>query len=109
MKVYNSILADIKPLVGAANLHYAESFESDFSLLQREKKMANLTTMFKDALEVEANLMAPGKMKQRVEVDRIRVREENQPSNSSCIDAKFYIMMKTMERLMDRLALDNIP
>ena len=47
-------------------------------------------------------------MKQRVEVDRRKMREENQPSTSSSSnDAKFDIMMKTMERLMDRLALDN--
>ena len=65
--------------------------------------------MFKYALEVEANLFASGKMKQRVEVDKRKTREENQPSTSSSSDAKFDIMMKTMERLMDRLALYNKP
>ena len=54
--------------------------------------------------------MASGKMKNRVEVDRRR--KENQPSTyvpSSTSDVKFEMMMKTMERLMDMLALDNIP
>ena len=37
MRVYNSIPANIKPLVGASQLHYAYAFESDFSLLLREK------------------------------------------------------------------------
>ena len=77
--------------------------------LLRERKYVNLPAMFKYALEVEANLMASGKMKQRVEVDRRKTREENQPSTSSSTDAKFDIMMKNMERLMDRLALDNMP
>ena len=48
-------------------------------------------------------------MKQRMEVDRRKTREENQPSTSSSTDAKFDIMMNTMERLMDRLALNNRP
>ena len=58
--------------------------------------------MFKDSLEVEANLVASAKMKQRVEVKRIRTREEHKPSTSiaaaaSSNDAKFEMMMKTME------------
>ena len=72
MRVYNSIPADIKPLVGAAKLYCADSFESDFGLLLRERKYASFPSMFKDALEVEENLMASGKMKNRVEEDRIR-------------------------------------
>ena len=56
--------------------------------------------MFKDALEVGTNIMAYRKMKQRVEVDRTKVIEENQPSTSSSTDAKFDIIMKTMEILI---------
>ena len=70
MRVYNSIHVDIKPLVGVAKLHYVDAFDSDFSLLLRERKYASLLAMFKDALEVEENLMASEKMKNRVEVDR---------------------------------------
>ena len=54
--------------------------------------------------------MAYGKMKNRVEEDRRR--QENKPSTSTpsfASDLKFEMMMKTMERLMDRLDLDNIP
>ena len=114
MRVYNSIPANIKTLVGVSQLHYVDAFESDFSLLLKERKYASLPAMFKDALEVEANMVAYGKMKQRVEVDRRRTREENHPSTfvvlaSSSNDAKFEMMMKTMERLMDRFDLDNGP
>ena len=55
MRVYNSIPSDIKPLVGAAKLHYADAFDSDFSLLLRERKSDNIPAMFKYSLEVEAN------------------------------------------------------
>ena len=70
MRVYNSVLVDIKPLVGAAKLHYADAFDSDFSLVLRGRKYVSFPDMFKDALEVEKNLMASEKMKNRVEVDR---------------------------------------
>ena len=66
--------------------------------------------MFIDALEVEANMMACGKIKQRVYVDRRKVREEIIPSTSfasSSNDIKFEMMMKTMEKLMDRLTMDT--
>ena len=54
--------------------------------------------------------MASGKMKNRVEENRRR--QENQPSTSatsSASDVKFEKVMKEIERLMDRLAPDNIP
>ena len=43
MGVYNSIPADIKPLLGAAKLHYADAFGDDFALLLRERKSASLS------------------------------------------------------------------
>ena len=62
--------------------------------------------MFTDALEVEANMMASGKMKHR-DINR-RKKEEISPSaSSSTIDVKFEMMLKTMEKLMNRLTMDN--
>ena len=77
MRVYNSIPSNIKPLVGAANIDYDVSFESNFALLLRERKTTNLSTMLKYALEVEANFMATGILKQTVEVDMRKVKDEN--------------------------------
>ena len=107
MRVYNSILEDIKPSATAAKLHYAGAFDNDFAFSLRERKSVSLATMFTDALEVEANMMASGKMKQR-DIDRRKTREENMPStSSSATDIKFEMMLKTMEKLMDRLIVDN--
>ena len=78
MRVYNSIPANIKPLPGEAKLHYADTFENDFTLLLRERNSNTLLAMFTDALEVEANMMACGKIKPRVEIDRWKGREETQ-------------------------------
>ena len=80
MRVYNSIPTDINPSPGAAKLHYAEAFDNYFALLLRERKSATLPAMFTYALEVEANMMACGKIKQRVDVDRRKGREETMPS-----------------------------
>ena len=66
MRVYNSSSADIKPLVGAAKLHYVDSFDSDFALLLREKKLVSLPIMFKYALEVEDNNMASGTIQHKL-------------------------------------------
>ena len=56
MRVYNSILADIKPHVVSTILHYVDAFDGDFALLLRERKSTNLPAMFQDSLEVEANM-----------------------------------------------------
>ena len=82
--------------------------DNDFAFSLRERKSATLAAMFTDALEVEANMMASGKMKHR-DIDR-RKKEEKLPSTSSSTnDVKFEMMMKTMEKLMDRLTMDTRP
>ena len=65
--------------------------------------------MFKYAIEVEDNVMTSRKIRQKVEIDRRKVREENQASTSPSTDAKFDVMMRKMERLMNILDLDNRP
>ena len=108
----NSIHADIKPMVGAAKLHYADDFESDFALLLRERKSSSLPDMFKDALEVESNMMACGKMKHKIETNKRKIREEIVPSTSataSSSDIKFEMILKEMEKMMDKLTVDNRP
>ena len=75
-----------------------------FSL--RERKSASLAAMFTDALEVEANMMVSGKIKQR-DIDRRKTRKENMSStSSSATDIKFEMLLKTVEKLMDRLIVD---
>ena len=63
--------------------------------------------MMNDATEVEVNLMTSRKMKQKVESDRKRVKDEAQPSSIHSSDVKFYNMMKTMEKNMERLVVGH--
>ena len=61
--------------------------------------------MFQDALEVEANMMASVKIKQNVETDKRKAREENVPYAFAIVssnDVKFEMMLKTREKLMDK-------
>jgi hypothetical protein len=58
MKVYNLIPTEVKPPPKVAHLRYVDSFESDFSLLLRERRSATLDDMMIDSIEVEVNLMA---------------------------------------------------
>lgn len=109
MKVYNAIPDQVKPPLGAAQLHYVDAFSSDFALLLRERRYATLVDMMNDTIEVEANLMASGKINIKVEVEKKKVKEENQPSSSKSTDIKFDMMVKTMEKLVERLTLDNRP
>ena len=80
MKTYESIPADVKPPPGATKLHYADAFDSEFTLLLRERRSTSLQNMIEDAIEVEANLLASNKTKQRG--DSRRVKEEAQASTS---------------------------
>ena len=70
-----------------------------------------LSAMFNNALEVESNRKACGKIKMRAEVDRRKAREETQPttSSSSSSDVKFEMMLKTMENLIYWLTLEAKP
>ena len=53
-------------------------------------------------------LTKSGKIQKRVETDKRKIREDGpSPSTASSNDLKFEMMMKTMEKLMDRLTIEN--
>jgi hypothetical protein len=82
MKVCNSIPDQVKPPLGATQLHYVDAFSSDFALLLRETRYATSADMMNDVIEVELNLMAYRKIKNKVETEKKKVKEENHPSSS---------------------------
>jgi hypothetical protein len=75
----------------------------------RERRSNTLDDMMSDAIEVEVNLMASGKIKHNPDRDVKKVQGEAQPSTSQSSDEKFDLMMKTMERFMERMSLENKP
>ena len=80
MRTYESIPPDVKPPPRATKLYYADAFDSEFTLLLRERISISLTDMMDDAIEVEVNLLASNKTKKKNE--NTRVKEEAQASTS---------------------------
>jgi hypothetical protein len=101
MRVYNAIPTKVKLPSRASQLHYADSFDNDFSLLPRERVSTTLDDMMNDAIEVEVNMMASRKIKHNLDTDMKKVQGEAQPSTSQTSNEKFDLMVKTMERLVD--------
>jgi hypothetical protein len=66
-KLYNKIPAAVKPSEPSAKVTFAGAFEPDFALLLRERRGATLNRMQDDAVEIESNMMASGKLKAKVE------------------------------------------
>ena len=64
----------------SCKLHYVDALDSEFTLLLRERRSTSLENMMQDAIEVEVNLSASNKTKQRG--DSRRVKEEAQASIS---------------------------
>ena len=71
--------------------------------------------MMKDSIEVEVNMTAARKKKRdegewrRDEGDRIKEKEPEQPSSSKSQEVGMDMMMKTMEKLMERIFVDIRP
>jgi hypothetical protein len=63
--VYNSIPAKVKPPFGVAQFQYVDSFDSDFSLLLRERRSTSLDAIMSNVVEAKVNMMASGKIKPR--------------------------------------------
>jgi aromatic ring-opening dioxygenase catalytic subunit (LigB family) len=78
-------------------------------LLLRERRSNTLDDMMRDTIEVEVNLMASGKIKHNFDRNGKNPQGEVQPSTSQSSDEKFDLMMKTMERLMERMFMENNP
>jgi hypothetical protein len=66
-KLYNKIPAEVKPSQPTAKVTFTGAFEPDFALLLRERRGATLNRMQDDAVEIESNMMASGKLKDKLE------------------------------------------
>jgi hypothetical protein len=107
MKVYNSIPIEVKPPPRVAQLRYVDSFDSDFALLLRERRSTSLDDMMSDAIEVEVNQTASRKIKYNSDRDINKVQDKAHSSTSQSSEERFQLMMKTMEKLIERMSLDN--
>jgi hypothetical protein len=86
-----------------------DSFDINFALLLRERRSKNLNAMMRDAIEVDVNLMEFGKIKQIFNRGDKKPQGDAQPSTYQSSDDKFDLMMKTMEKMMERMSVGNKP
>ena len=61
--MFSKIPTEIKPIDTSAKITYANSFDSKFCLLLRERRSAPLSLMQDVAIEVESNIVASQKIK----------------------------------------------
>jgi ribonuclease HI len=84
-KLYNKIPAEVKPSQPSAKVTYAGAFDPDFALLLRERRSLDLPKMQDDAVEIESNMMASGKLKAKTEnvnKENKKFKEQGGPSGS---------------------------
>jgi hypothetical protein len=109
MRAYNSIPTKVKPPPRASQLRCADSFDSDFPLLLKERRSTTLDDMMNDAIELEVNPMASRNINHNPNIDMKKVQGEAQTSASKTSDEEFDLMVKTKERLVEKLSLENKP
>ena len=65
--MFNKIPVEIKPSDTSAKITYDNSFDSEFYLLLRERRLTSLSLMQDAALEVESNIVASQKVKGKMD------------------------------------------
>jgi ribonuclease HI len=84
-KLYNKIPVEVKPSQPAAKVTFAGAFDPDFALLLRERRSVDLPKMQDDAVEIESNMMASGKLKAKTDnviKENRKFKEQAGPSGS---------------------------
>jgi hypothetical protein len=107
-KLYNKILAEVKPSQPAEKVTFAGAFDLDFSLQLRERRSVDLTKMQDDAVEIESNMMASGKLKTKFEMgnkETRRYREQTRPSRSGrSLEDKMDDMARIIKELSNKIS-----
>ena len=84
-KIYQKIPAKVKPSQPVAKVTFAGAFDSDFTLLLRERRSTTLAGMKDDTIEIESNMMESRKLKTKVDMgarEPGRFKENARPSVS---------------------------
>lgn len=72
---YYQMPEEIQPPEGTAKLYYAMAFHSDFSFYLLKRKSVSLQQMFSNAQEVEDNLIACGKLSDKLEDEALSLKK----------------------------------
>jgi hypothetical protein len=120
-KLYNKIPIEVKPSQPTAKVTFVGAFDHDFTLLLRERRSVDLTKMQDDALEIELNMMASGKLKAKIETGNKENRKFKEQGGSSgsgkSLGDKINEMARVIRELsnkiskmeLEKLKRDNFP
>jgi hypothetical protein len=81
--MYNKIPTEIKPTDAFAKISYASAFDPNFCLLLRERRATSLAQMQDASIEVESNVLAIDRLRNKTNVDRRKGRSEASTSGPS--------------------------
>jgi len=107
-KMYNKIPTKVKPTKTFAKITYARTYDPDFCLLLRERRVTSLAHMQDASLEVESNIFVVDKLRSKANRDRRKVRYEPSTSRSSVFhpqDDELTKFVKSMSVEMEKLKL----
>jgi ribonuclease HI len=82
-KMYNKIPAEIKPSEASAQISYAGAFDPDFCLVLRERRATSLAQMQDAAIEVESNMLAVDRLRNKADRNRRKGKSEALTSDSN--------------------------
>jgi hypothetical protein len=109
-KMYNKIPAEIKPSEASAKISYASAFGPDFCLLLRERRATSLAQMQDAAIEVESNVLAADRLRNKADADRRKGRSEASTSGPSVphpqVD-ELTKMVKSLSAEMERMKVEG--
>jgi hypothetical protein len=107
-KLYNKIPAEVKPFQPSTKVTYAGAFDPDFALLLRERRSLDLPKMQDDAVEIESNMMASGKIKAKTEnvnKENKKFKEQGGPSGSGkSVADKIDEMARVIQQLSKKIS-----
>jgi hypothetical protein len=109
-KMYNKIPAEIKPSEASAQISYAGAFDPDFCLLLRERRATSLAQMQDAAIEVESNVLAADRLRNKANADIRKGRSEASTSGSLAphpqVD-ELTKMVKSLSAEMERMRMEG--
>jgi hypothetical protein len=107
-KLYNKIPAEVKPSQPAAKVTFAGAFDPDFALLLRERRSVDLPKMQDDAVEIESNMMASGKLKAKTDnviKENRKFKEQAGPSGSGkSVGDRIEEMSRVIQQLSNKIS-----
>ena len=93
----------MKPPQGLALVKFPEGFDPDMTYQLRERDPLNLEEMQRGVVSAEANLI---EKRARRSKKRVTYKYETMPSTSS-YDTKMDNLMRTLERMIERISLNE--